>query len=286
MFDDAAERVPGNAADSAHDSKDATAAAVGDDAKDAATAQALKVLFEGCDAIADSVLDGYYSIRDMQAFEKWIADRKSTLCNPALAQNTPKQKFLVLDLDNTLICRNTKSPDSFWVDGTYPARYRIQVHPDCLTFLHEMRAQSRLVAIFTSSSAVYAKNVVAEIERRYQEAFPGSTLGPFLTTMSSDDCTDFRGERRKDLLKFGPLSHVVYVDDDPYYSMKDQNHIVIQVRRYNGSKSEQPGLMAIVPLLTYLSSITNVSETARNLKKVWHKAGLVKVVPSTVGISC
>ncbi|WAQ85858.1 hypothetical protein PtA15_6A487 [Puccinia triticina] len=40
--------------------------------------------------------------------------------------------------------------------------------------------------------------------------------------------------------------------------------------------------MAIAPLLTYLSSVKSVPDTMRKLKKVWHNAGLVKVVQSRI----
>ncbi|WAR55745.1 hypothetical protein PtB15_6B488 [Puccinia triticina] len=43
--------------------------------------------------------------------------------------------------------------------------------------------------------------------------------------------------------------------------------------------------MAIAPLLTYLSSVKSVPDTMRKLKKVWHNAGLVKVVQSDVEMS-
>jgi hypothetical protein len=281
----AAEKVPGTVADTAPDSTDDATVAVSEVAKDLATEEALKELFQGADAVADSALDGYYTIRDMPAFEKWITDRKSTLCNPALAQDTPKQKYLVLDLDNTLICRDSYSSDSFRVSGTSPSTYNIQLHPDCLTFLHEMSAHYHQLVIFTSSSYVYALNVVKEITKRYQKAFQDSTE-PFSLVLASHNCTIYRGERRKDLDAFGSLSDVVFVDDDPYYSMEGQNDNVIQVRRYHGDESEEPGLMAIAPLLTYLSSVKDVSQSMRDFKKVWHKAGLVKVVPSTVGITC
>ncbi|PLW27118.1 hypothetical protein PCANC_23222 [Puccinia coronata f. sp. avenae] len=150
----AAEKVPGTVADTAPDSTDDATVAVSEVAKDLATEEALKELFQGADTVPDSALDGYYNIKDMPAFEKWITDRKSTLCNPALAQDTPKQKILVLDLDNTLICRDSYSSDSFRVSGTSPSTYNIQLHHDCLTFLHEKSAHYHQLVIFTSSSYV------------------------------------------------------------------------------------------------------------------------------------
>ncbi|PLW09632.1 hypothetical protein PCASD_22550 [Puccinia coronata f. sp. avenae] len=212
--------------------------------------QAHKELFQGADAVADSALDGYYTIRDMPAFEK-----------------------------------DSYSSDSFRVSGASPSTYSIQLHPDCLTFLHEMSAHYHQLVIFTSSSYVYARNIVKEITKRYQKAFQDSTE-PFSLVLASHNCTINRGERRKDLDAFGSLSDVVFVDDEPYYSMEGQNDNVIQVRRYHGDESEEPGLMAIAPLLTYLSSVKDVSQSMRDFKKVWHKAGLVKVVPSTLGITC
>ncbi|WAR55750.1 hypothetical protein PtB15_6B493 [Puccinia triticina] len=217
----------------------------------------------------------------MDGFEKWIRERKSTLCKPPL---DPKKKVLVLDLDNTLICRD-KHPYEFIVDCNNGCRYPISIHPACIAFLHEMKAHYSMIAIYTSSSAVYASKICDKITTRYLQAYPDNKT-PFFTIMSANDCPSVDGMRSKDLLLFGSLEDVVFVDDDPYYSIRSQNDNVIHVRRYHGEKSQEGGLMAIAPLLTYLSSVESVSATMRKLKKVWHNAGLVKVVQCVRGVTC
>ncbi|KAI9617454.1 hypothetical protein KEM48_004908 [Puccinia striiformis f. sp. tritici PST-130] len=116
------------------------------------------------------------------------------------------------------------------------------------TFLLEMRKYYRRIVIL-----VYVTEFVRHITTRYHEAYP------YLKTRS---------------------------DDDPYYSIKDQNDNVIQVRRYYGQSPQLGGLMAIAPLLSCLSSVDGVPDTVDKLKKVWFKANLVKVVESTSGITC
>ncbi|KAI7941847.1 hypothetical protein MJO29_013921 [Puccinia striiformis f. sp. tritici] len=46
------------------------------------------------------------------------------------------------------------------------------------------------------------------------------------------------------------------------------------------------GLMAIAPLLRFLSSVDSVSDSLHKLKNVWYNVGLVNVVPSTIGVTC
>ncbi|WAQ85863.1 hypothetical protein PtA15_6A492 [Puccinia triticina] len=217
-------------------------------AEDPAAATADKDLFKGSETVEDSVLDGYYCIQNMDGFEKWIRERKSTLCKPPL---DPKKKY---------------SP---------------RVH--CLPA--EVKAHYSMIAIYTSSSAVYASKICDKITTRYLQAYPDNKT-PFFTIMSANDCPSVDGMRSKDLLLFGSLEDVVFVDDDPYYSIRSQNDNVIHVRRYHGEKSQEGGLMAIAPLLTYLSSVESVSATMRKLKKVWHNAGLVKVVQCVRGVTC
>ena len=54
--------------------------------------EAVETLFKGSETVEDSVLDGYYCIRNMDRFEGWIRERKSTLCKPPLEQDVPKKK--------------------------------------------------------------------------------------------------------------------------------------------------------------------------------------------------
>ncbi|OAV92298.1 hypothetical protein PTTG_03933 [Puccinia triticina 1-1 BBBD Race 1] len=258
-------------------------AAVAPSAEDAGKG-ALEELFKGSETVDDSVFDGYYCIRDMDGFEEWIRERKSKLCKPALEQDTPKKKILVLDLDNTLIVRD-QSPYEFIVDCHNGFSYAINIHPACITFLHEMAAHYAAIAIYTSSSAIYASTIYQEITKRYMKAYPGNSP-PFYKIKSGNDCSVDDGMRTKNLLMFGSLDDVVFVDDDPYYSIRNQNDNVIHVRRYHGKKSEEGGLMAIAPLLTFLSSVESVSNTMRKLKKVWHNAGFVKVVQCTRNVTC
>ncbi|EFP89343.1 hypothetical protein PGT21_009987 [Puccinia graminis f. sp. tritici] len=258
--------------------------AVGGTEADANATQALEELFKGSEAVDDSVLDGFYSIRDMDGFEKWISEHKSTLCRPTVAQTEPKRKILVLDLDNTLISRGGCEVD-FVVDCENGCHYSIFIHPDCISFLHEMAAHYALISIFTSSSWIYATKIKKKIEERYLEAYPNS-ICPIRMVMASGHCTLVEGERKKDLLKFGSLDNVVFVDDDPYYSIRSQNDNVVQVRRYHGQESQQGGLLALVPLLSFLSSVESVPTTLRKLKKVWHTNNLVEIVQSTVGVTC
>ncbi|KAH9459928.1 hypothetical protein MJO28_004407 [Puccinia striiformis f. sp. tritici] len=246
---------------------------------------ALAELLKGSDAVDDSVLDGYYCIKNLDSFEKWISEHKSTLCNPALELSQSKNKILVMDLDNTLIARDCYSHD-FVVDCLNGSRYSIKIHPMTLTFLHEMGQHYKGIAIYTSSSHVYANEIARQITMRYKEAYPDSKHTPFYNILSCNDCILVNGDRCKDLTNFGSLKNVVFVDDDPYYSMRNQNDNVIHVRRYHGQSSQEGGLMAIAPLLSFLSSVDSVPDTMHKLKKVWHNAGYVKVVQSTNGITC
>ncbi|WAQ85843.1 hypothetical protein PtA15_6A472 [Puccinia triticina] len=278
---------PGNSSDDQDDktrtvSDPAVSPATAEDPA-AATAdkEAAEDLFKGSETVEDSVLDGYYCIQNMDGFEKWIRERKSTLCKPPL---DPKKKVLVLDLDNTLICRD-KHPYEFIVDCNNGCRYPVSIHPACIAFLHEMKAHYSKIAIYTSSSAVYASKICDKMTTRYLQAYPDNKT-PFFTIMSANDCPSVDGMRSKDLLLFGSLEDVVFVDDDPYYSFRSQNDNVIHVRRYHGEKSQEGGLMAIAPLLTYLSSVKSVPDTMRKLKKVWHNAGLVKIVQCVRGVTC
>ncbi|OAV86493.1 hypothetical protein PTTG_29873 [Puccinia triticina 1-1 BBBD Race 1] len=139
-----------------------------------------------------------------------------------------------------------------------------------------MKVHYSKIAIYTSSSAEYASKICDKITTRYLQAYPDNkTL--FFKILSADDCPIEDRLRTKDMLLFGSLEDVVFVDDDPYYSIRSQNDNVIHV---------QGGLMAIAPLLTYLSSVKSVPDTMRKLKKVWHNAGLVKVVQSVRGVTC
>ncbi|KAA1079856.1 hypothetical protein PGT21_025840 [Puccinia graminis f. sp. tritici] len=243
-------------------------------------------LFKGADAVEDSVLDGFYSIRDMDGFEKWISEHASTLCKPAEGKDKPKDKTLVLDLDNTLIARNGH-PSDFTAYCNSGSDYPIKLHPACLTFLHEMSAHYEEIAIYTSSSKDYAQQISSQIALRYAEAYRPNRF-PISEILSRDDCPidPIDKDRCKDLLRFGKLDNVVFIDDDPYYSMRSQNDNVLQVRRYHGNESEEAGLMALVPLLKFLSAVDSVPSNLRKLKKVWHKNGLVKIVQSTGNETC
>ncbi|KAA1079872.1 hypothetical protein PGT21_026216 [Puccinia graminis f. sp. tritici] len=252
---------------------------------DTIATRGLGKLFESSDAVDDSVLDGTYSIRDMDGFEKWISDHKSTLCNSGFEPDKPNKKTLVLDPDNTLISSDGYEGD-FVVDCNNEKRYSILLHPDCITFLHEMVARYAEIAIYTSSSYVYATKIACQIGVRYARAYPHEDRLPFSKILSSDDCILDGAERKKDLHRLRSLQDVVFVDDDPYYSIRSQNDNVVQVRRFHGKESERSGLMAIVPLLSYLSSVDSVPSTMRKLKKVWYNNRLVKIVQSTMGVNC
>ncbi|EFP82363.1 uncharacterized protein PGTG_08319 [Puccinia graminis f. sp. tritici CRL 75-36-700-3] len=240
-----------------------------EDVKYVATEAAHEGLFKGADAVEDSVLDGFYSIRNMDGFEKWISEHASTLCKASEGKDKPKDKTLVLDLDNT--------------GSDYP----IKLHPACLTFLHEMSAHYEEIAIYTSSSKDYAQQISCQIALRYAEVYRPNRF-PISEILSRDDCPidPIDKDRCKDLLRFGKLDNVVFIDDDPYYSMRSQNDNVLQVRRYHGNESEEAGLMALVPLLKFLSAVDSVPSNLRKLKKVWHKNGLVKIVQSTGNETC
>ncbi|KAA1083103.1 hypothetical protein PGT21_025086 [Puccinia graminis f. sp. tritici] len=165
---------------------------------DTIATQALGKLFESSDAVDNSVLDGFYSIRDMDGFEKWISDHKSTLCNSGFEPDKPNKKTLVLDLDNTLISSDGYEGD-FVVDCNNGKRYSILLHPDCITFLHEMVARYAEIAIYTSSSYVYTTKIACQIEVRYARAYPHEDRLPFSKILSSDDCILDGAERKKDL---------------------------------------------------------------------------------------
>ncbi|POW18583.1 hypothetical protein PSHT_05681 [Puccinia striiformis] len=113
---------------------------------------------------------------------------------------------------------------------------------------------------------VYATEFVRHITTRYHMAYPYLKHDPVDAILSGHDST--------------------LIHDDPYYSIKDQNDNVIQVRRYHGQSPQQGGLMAIAPLLSFLSSVDSVLDTVHKLKKVWFNANLVKVVESTSDITC
>ncbi|KAH9471055.1 hypothetical protein MJO28_003132 [Puccinia striiformis f. sp. tritici] len=269
------------------------AAAIADDsvpvgAGEGVATAALEKLFEGSDSVEDSVLDGFYSIKDMDGFEKWISKHKSRLCNhhALTGQSKSRHKILAMDLDNVLIARDSY-PSHFDITCNFGrSDYAIRIHPETLTFLHKMLNHYAEISIYTSSSHEYANKIVDEIRERYLKKYPDSHQIPLLKVLSRNYCPNLEGERRKNLSYFGSLDNVVFVDDDPYYSMRNQNNNVIHVRRYTGDKSEEAGLMAIVPLLTFLSSVESVSDSMLKLKKVWHKQGLVKVVQSTRGVPC
>ncbi|WAR55746.1 hypothetical protein PtB15_6B489 [Puccinia triticina] len=92
-----------------------------------------------------------------------------------------------------------------------------------------MKVHYSKIAIYTSSSAEYASKICDKITTRYLQAYPDNkTL--FFKILSADDCPIEDRLRTKDMLLFGSLEDVVFVDDDPYYSIRSQNDNVIHVR--------------------------------------------------------
>lgn len=174
------------------------------------------------------------------------------------------QPLLVLDLDETLIHGREiplgRDPD-FEVDP-----YFIYLRPGVFEFIRAVATRYRL-AVWTSSSPAYARDVCAEI-------FTDATQLEFL--WASDRCTPTRifeldtwcnAKPLKKLKRLGyDLSRVLAVDDSPEKHRRNYGNLV-QVAPYTGEPDDDE----LAHLSKYLLNLFGEKDFRIVEKKGWRK---------------
>ncbi|KAK9686320.1 hypothetical protein K7432_015201 [Basidiobolus ranarum] len=235
---------------------------------------ASKAIPYGVDVTADPALTGYYKVSDFEKLKEWMVRWFPSSTIPATIE---RSKILVLDLDDTLISyRIGASRDAYW----HREGRSISFRPFLKLFLQAMCQYYAAVDIFTSSRAPYAEYVTREINEFIQEEGENYKIR---RVFSRDDCIIDNGERRKDLIQTHgmPLSSIVLVDDDPYYSVLSQNNNVLHLPGWEKVNGDT-WLIDSIPFLAHLSQCESIEREIEMFKKIWNKHEFVKTATSTM----
>jgi len=150
-------------------------------------------------------------------------------------------KYLVLDLDNTIIFNNTKKKNNKKI-------YKIQPRPHLFNFLSQLKKYYKLV-IFTAGNRNYCDYVLNKIDKKRKY---------FKLKFSGEDL-----KKKKNLkLICKDLSKIIHVDDkDIYFSHKKNG---IKIPRFFGDKNDN-----VLKILKYaLIEISQYDDLRKGVKEI------------------
>ncbi len=174
---------------------------------------------------------------------------------PFFSSKNPKQFTLVLDLDETIICRKTDSK----------GHIMIMPRPGLKQFLKEISKIYEII-VFTSATQTYADPILNSLDIKNQY-FDKRLYRPH-TVLINDVYI-------KDLSKLGrDLSKVVILDNKPQnYELQKENGIYI--KSYYGNNQNDKVLSYLIPILNKIAN--NPQNDVRKEIKKYHEEIYTKI---------